>query len=522
MFPLGPSWQEGEPGEPAMSEPKRRFSPRFEEFAVRVMYFMTTIDSFVPLAAAAAWLGASRLFGTWQWSVWPAVSFALTWAAFWIADYYPTHVFVVPVWAVTLVLSGGVAPAEAAVIAGACLVLGAATQVVFQGTPHVVASRDRTVVWRMLASSARSLAPTTLSLPVPWLFSTVLALNLAATPADPGGWYVLHYAVLLAAAVLVRLTSPRTYVPEPHQPRPAGPISGRVIVLNIDGLSWYWFRRSAMPFLHEQMEQHAYAPEGAITVYRALTNPAFASILTGAPPEVHGIRNNNLGQSLTIDALPDLVPAKLYGSVHMKHFSKPSWEVEWFSLVEHGAKATEELLFARLREDVAGRPELRLFIADISEVDFTGHSYGSYSRQYREAAARADAHIRDFYRWLEESGHLADTTLIISSDHGLWINDHSYLISEQEKYTPLIFLGPHVRRLRLEGRPSIMDINANVSYLLGVRYNEHSRGRVYPGAFIPPRVQEGRDGGGKEERELVGSTSSGCSVSPARREGGGK
>jgi predicted AlkP superfamily pyrophosphatase or phosphodiesterase len=232
------------------------------------------------------------------------------------------------------------------------------------------------------------------------------------------------------------------------------------------------------------MERHAYAPEGAVTVYRALTNPAFASILTGAPPQVHGIRNNNLGQSLTIDALPDLVPTKLYGSVHMKHFSKPHWEVQWFSLVEHGAEKTEELMFTQLRDDIANRSDLRLFIVDISEVDFTGHSYGSFSRAYRGAAARADAHIRDFYTWLERTGHLEDCTVIISSDHGLWINDHSYLLSEQEKYTPLIFLGPRVRCCRLDGQASIMDINANISYLLGVRYNEHSQGRVYPQAFL--------------------------------------
>ena len=40
-----------------MSEAKPRFSPRFEEFAVRVMYFMTTIDSFVPMAGVAAAYG---------------------------------------------------------------------------------------------------------------------------------------------------------------------------------------------------------------------------------------------------------------------------------------------------------------------------------------------------------------------------------------------------------------------------------------------------------------------------------
>jgi hypothetical protein len=466
-----------------MSAEKKKISPGFEEFAVRVMYFMTTIDSFAPMAAAVSWLAVSIVFGTLAWSWWLPVSFGLTWLAFRVANYYPTFVVVLPYWVVTLVLSGGVGLGQAVVTGAVCLVLGIATQMVFQATPHVVASRDRSVLWRMLASSTISLAPTTLSLSVPLLFSTILALNLAATPASLDVWYGAHYAFLLLGALVVRLTSPKTFVPQPRQPKPAGPISRRVIILNIDGLSWYWFRRSPMPFLQSMLKTHAHAPEGAITVYRALTNPAFASILTGAPPDVHGIRNNNLGQSLAIDALPDLVPAKLYGSVHMKHFSKPHWEVQWFSLVEHGAKATEEILFKQLKKDMAERPELRLFIADISEADFTGHSYGSYSRQYREAAGRADEHIRDFYCWLEETGHLEECTLIISSDHGLWINDHSYMISEQEKYTPLIFLGPRVRKYHLDGQPSIMDINANVSYLLGERYNDHSCGRVYPEAF---------------------------------------
>ncbi len=466
-----------------MNEPKPRFSPKFEEVAVRVMYFMTTIDSYVPLAALTSWLAVTVLAGAFAWSWWLPVSFGLTLAAFHLADYYPTFAAVLPLWIATLILSGGVAPGLAIAIVLVCLFLGAATQMVFQGTPHVVASRDLSVIWRMLASSTRSLAPTTLSLPVPWLFCSVLALNLAGTPEVADAWYFGHYGVLLAAAAVVRWTNPTTFVPEKFQPPTTRPISRRVILLNIDGLSWYWFQRSDMPFLQSLLEKHAYAPKGAITVYRALTNPAFASILTGAPPAVHGIRNNNLGQSLKLDALPDLVPTKLYGSVHMKHFSKPHWDVQWFSLVEHGAQKTEELLFQQLKDDVAGRPELRLFIADISEVDFTGHSYGSYSVQYRQAAGRADAHIRDFYEWLEANGHLDNTTVIISSDHGLWINDHSYLISEQEKFTPLIFLGPKVRQARLPGQPSIVDINANISYLLGVRYNEHSQGRVYPEAF---------------------------------------
>ena len=98
-----------------MSQPKPRFSPRFEEFAVRVMYFMTTIDSFVPMAGLAAWLAAVLLFGaagSW-WVLLP--SFALTWLAFRLADYYPTFVMVLPFWVVTWVLMSIRFPTDKAV-----------------------------------------------------------------------------------------------------------------------------------------------------------------------------------------------------------------------------------------------------------------------------------------------------------------------------------------------------------------------------------------------------------------------
>ena len=247
-----------------------------------------------------------------------------------------------------------------------------------------------------------------------------------------------------------------------------------------------------MPFLSKMAEAHAVAPEGAITVYRALTNPAFASIITGAPPSVHGVSNNNFGQSIRVDGLPDLVSARLYGSIHVRHFSKPHWRVRWFSLVSLGAERTEEVVFNTLKEDVLNEPDTRLFIVDISETDFIGHSYGTYSRQYLHAGDKADKLIENFCGWLKDRGLYDDFTIIISSDHGMFISDHSYLLSAQEIYTPLIFFGskiaPHSRIL---GKVSIMDINANVSYILGVPYNRHSAGRVFD--FIYNRQAEGEN-----------------------------
>jgi len=84
-----------------MTPTKPRFSPKFEEFAVRVMYFMTTIDSYVPLAALTSFVAVTVIAGVFAWSWWLPLSFALTLAAFHLADYYPTFVAAVPVWIAT-------------------------------------------------------------------------------------------------------------------------------------------------------------------------------------------------------------------------------------------------------------------------------------------------------------------------------------------------------------------------------------------------------------------------------------
>jgi hypothetical protein len=54
----------------------------------------------------------------------------------------------------------------------------------------------------------------------------------------------------------------------------------------------------------------------------------------------------------------------------------------------------------------------------------------------------------------------------------------------KELYTPLIFFGNNiVPQSRIAGKLSIMDINANVSYILGIRYNSDSAGRVFDSIY---------------------------------------
>lgn len=458
----------------------KAISGHFEGAMVRVMYFATTLDSFV-VCAAVATLAVSYL----RHPVTPSwiailIGSAVVYAAFKIADFYPTFILCFPVFGFLLAKTSGFSFGSLGRLALLNFGLAALIQLVFQDTPHMVASRDATVPARMFLNSFLTLAPTTLSLPVAGSYALLLSATAYYHPLLSNSSGIGYYATILAAAVCVRWLRPKTFVPVPHQPPNERPLSQRLVIFNLDGFSLNAFRRAKMPFLNKMAEEHATASEGAMTVYRALTNPAFASIITGAPPTVHGVSNNNFGQPIRAEGLPDIVSARLYGSIHVSHFSKPHWRVRWFSLVGLGAERTEEVVFETLKRDILDEPDTRLFIVDVSETDFIGHSYGTYSRQYLSAGDKADKLIEGFCGWLKQQGLYDDFTMIISSDHGMFITDHSYLLSSHEIYTPLIFFGSAIApHSRITGKISIMDINANVSYILGVRYNSDSAGRVF-------------------------------------------
>src|SRR5437879_9427039 len=291
----------------------RKFaSDHFEDGTVRVMYFTTTIDSFV-VCAALVTIAVSYLRDSITPSWFPLIlGSAIVYTAFKIADFYPTFILFSPLFAIFLTRVSGFSFGSLGRLFLLNFGFAAVVQLIFQDTPHMVASRDVSVPLRMFLNSFLTLAPTTLSLPVSGSYSLLLSATAYYQPVLwrwPSG--VGYYSTILIAAVCVRWLRPKTFVPVSHQPRSEKPVSQRVVIFNLDGFSLHAFRRARMPFLSKMAEAHAVAPEGAITVYRALTNPAFASIITGAPPSVHGVSNNNFGQSIRVDGLPDLVSARL-------------------------------------------------------------------------------------------------------------------------------------------------------------------------------------------------------------------
>jgi len=491
-----------------------------EHAAARVLYFHNTINTHYILMTALGLLVLAAL-GRAGWA--PDVAWAdlarpaaalhalalllgmhllLRWC-----DFYP------PVMAAALPM--GIAAAALAdgngtilmTAVGVNVALFALTHLALFGGPYVVIFGAWSSPVRGLWNSLFTLAPTTASFWVCQFCTNTLTLALLLRPA-PRRWPgLLFLGSFVAAAAVARACRPRTRASATFLPPPGGPLARRVLLLSVDGLSLNLMRKARTPFLDALAREWTHAPRGAVTVYRALTNPAFASMMTGVPPEVHSMRDNNICNRIRVEGLPDYLPARIYGSVHMRHFAKPHWDTRIVPITRTGFE-TDDVLARWLLEDLEKSPGLRLQVVDFSNVDMSAHAFSAWSAEYRHAIEDADRRLERLFARFEEMRLLDDTAVIVTSDHGQSCLDHSYLLSDDEKYVPLILCGAGIRRgLTLAGQPSIMDFCPTIAFLLGERYPQACRARVLVEAFASAAPAEpepaerevaGREAGGRE------------------------
>src|ERR1700691_3675988 len=210
----------------------KTISCHFVGAMVRVMYFATTLDSFV-VCATVVTLAVSYLRhpATPSWIA-ILMGSAVVYAAFKIADFYPTFILCFPVFGFFLAKTSGFSFGSLGRLALLNFGLAALIQLVFQDTPHMVASRDATVPARMFLNSFLTLAPTTLSLPVAGSYALLLSATAYYHPLLSNFPGISYYATILAAALCVRWLRPKTFVPVPHQPPNERPLSQRLVIFD--------------------------------------------------------------------------------------------------------------------------------------------------------------------------------------------------------------------------------------------------------------------------------------------------
>jgi 2-polyprenyl-3-methyl-5-hydroxy-6-metoxy-1,4-benzoquinol methylase len=458
------------------------YNEEIESFCTRLLYFFNTINTYSIFAGITAFILVTneKVFLSAF-----IIALILSWLTCKIADFYPVFIlFATPI----MIGIGWIIGIKGDLIINlltASIIILLVIQFVFMGIPDSIVSRDPKVGILKIFNSLITIAPTTVSFSMSLFFSFYVSyiaiLSQSYIYNNNIYWLAITSILLILSACLTRIFLPKNRFTKFHKPDMLDtPMFKRVVVLNVDGARKDIFDSLDMPAIKRLRDEGADHVKGLETVYRALTNPAFASILTGTIPKIHGIRDNNLGQSIQTEGLADIVPTISYGSMHVKHFSKKYWNTKIVSLPRHSVYKSDDIMVQWLKDDIERQGDVRLFVADFSEADFLAHAYGSKSKAYKDALIRIDKRIGDIKEWLSDKGLLDDTCIIICSDHGIAAIDHSYLIARSERYVPFIMSGKGIKKgYKINGDGKIMDICCTIAYLLGIRYPMDARGSVF-------------------------------------------
>jgi Type I phosphodiesterase / nucleotide pyrophosphatase/Sulfatase len=260
-----------------------------------------------------------------------------------------------------------------------------------------------------------------------------------------------------------------------------GPLARRVIVVVIDGCRLDRFREAEKPYL-ERMMDGGTVFESVEAVYPARTVVCFSSMLTGAPPETHGITSNLvLKLGLKVESVFDVLrksgkKGRLVGIAHL--IDAFSDDVASVTSVAHNDKIDQNLIAAAKREMVEHDPDL--LVLQLLAVDQNGHVRGTYYPEYVERIEITDRLIEEFMHWCEDRGYLEDAAVVLMADHGQGrgIGAHGHL-SEGERFVPFAMWGSGVNRGRTVSEPrSILDLAPTICYLLGIEPPRGSVGRT--------------------------------------------
>lgn len=255
--------------------------------------------------------------------------------------------------------------------------------------------------------------------------------------------------------------------PRPAGPARCGPPSRKVLLVVIDGCRADRLAEADTPFLDRLAREGISYPD-CETVYPARTVTCFTSMLTGAPPAVHGMRSNfvpSLGAKC--ESIFDMVPrSRLVGIAHL--IDSFGDRVASVTAVMPNDEI-DRALCDRARQ-VVEEEDPDLLVVQTLSVDQTGHVRGSYHDEYLEHIESTDREIERLVGWLSERwGGLEDVTIGVLSDHGQGrgIGGHGHW-TPPERVVPCIWWGKGVPTAPLRTGVSVLDVTPTLAHRMGV------------------------------------------------------
>ena len=279
----------------------------------------------------------------------------------------------------------------------------------------------------------------------------------------------------------------------PAQPLPSTSVTRHVLVVSVDGLRPDAIGAYGAPTLQRLMRDGSYTL-AATTIDPSRTLPSHTSMLTGLPPELHGVRWNH---TITADAdsieLPNVFSvARAHGYSTAAFFSKAKFNVlqragtldysqapgGWF-----GRWSSERTLSDVASYLTAARPNV-LFV-HFADVDAAGHRSGWMTDEYGRALVTVDSAVNKLLDLAEVAYGAGNFSVIVTADHGGHGNGHGTR-DPSDVTIPWIAWGQGVKPGVLEP-PAVrtMDTAATVLWLLGIAEPADWTGEAVTRAFVP-------------------------------------
>ncbi|MBC7927721.1 MAG: alkaline phosphatase [Bryobacteraceae bacterium] len=259
------------------------------------------------------------------------------------------------------------------------------------------------------------------------------------------------------------------------------PGASHVILIGVDGLAPAGIRRAETPNFKQLMKRGSWTFH-ARAVIPTVSSPNWASMVNGAGPAQHGITSNEWkpekheiepvchGSTAIFPTIFDaLRQQKATSRIGIFHH----WE-DFARLVERGApnriehvKTADETMATAISWWKTQKPDL-LFV-HLDHVDDAGHNHGWSTPEYKAAVEKADALVGQMLSAVDASPERAETTLIVSSDHGGTGKKHGGLTMDEIEI-PWFVVGPGVRAgFELKNPVNTYDTAATIARVLKVK-----------------------------------------------------
>ncbi len=305
----------------------------------------------------------------------------------------------------------------------------------------------------------------------------------------PAGLFVL----LVASAATGAGCSAR-YIRSEVPPAGALPetsLSRHVIVVSIDGLRPDAIADYDAPTLQRLMREGSYTLS-ARTINPSKTLPSHTSMLTGLPPEEHGVLWNNVA---TADAdsvdLPNVFSvARKHGYSTAAFFSKAKFQpLQVEGSLDYsqapgglfGKWSSERTVSDIARYLESARPNL-LFV-HLTDPDAVGHRSGWMTDAYGRAVLAADKAVGRLITLAEEAYGKGSFSLIVTADHGGHGTNHGS-DDPRDITIPWIAWGQGVKDTgAMESAVQTMDTASTALWLLGISEPSNWTGQPVTDAY---------------------------------------